>query len=102
MQLFRSERKSERFGFTRLEENPLKSLEFANGARCRTIALMNINLCNSIPSDRARIRYVDAYLVAIAHAHAVLAEMEVGKFERRIAEAVPERIERFGRDIPIT
>ena len=101
MQLFRSKRKPESFGFSRLEENPLKSLEFANGARGRTIALMNINLCNSIPRDGARIRYVDAYLVVIAHAHAVPAEMEVGEFERRVAETVPERVKRFGSDIPI-
>jgi hypothetical protein len=101
MQLFRSKRKPESFGFSRLEENPLKPLEFANGARCRTIALMKINLCDSIPHDRARIRYLDAYLVAIAHAHAVPAEMEVREFERCVAETVPERVKRFGRDIPI-
>src|ERR1700677_3588625 len=102
MQLVRSKRKPESFGFSRLEENSLKSLELANRARCRTIALMDINLCNSIPRDRARIRYIDAYLVVIAHAHAVPAEMEIGEFERRVAETVPERVKRFGSDIPIT
>src|ERR1700722_16195087 len=101
MQLFRSKRKPESFGFSRLEENTLKSFEFAGGARCRTIALMNIDLRNSITRDRTRVRYADAYLVSITHAHAVLAEMEAGKFECRVAETVPERIKRFGRDIPI-
>jgi len=73
MQLFRSKRKPESFGFAWLKKNPLKSLEFPDGARRRTVTLVNVNLRNSITRHRASIRYVDAYLVVIAHAHAVLA-----------------------------
>lgn len=101
MELIRSQREFESFGFAWLKRNALKALEFADRPRGRTIALMNIDLRNGITGHRPSVCDVHADFIRVADTHAVLAESQVSEFECGIAKTIAKGIEGLGGDVPV-
>src|SRR5215472_2897606 len=96
-----SEREFKGLGFAGLQRHAPESLKLLYWSGCRAIALVDINLCHRVAGDRSRIGHVDRDLGGVIAVDTGLAQAEVGKLESRIAEPIPERVQRLVRDVPV-
>src|SRR5277367_5280141 len=58
-QLFGTKRKRESLGLARCQRHPPESLQLAHRPRCRSRALMNVDLRNHVPGGLAGVRDID-------------------------------------------
>ena len=62
---------------------------------------MDVQLSHHVPRHSAGVLHVDDNLAAVARSDASLRESQIRERKGRVAEPIPERIQRFAADVPV-
>src|SRR5262245_55347186 len=100
-QLVGAEREAHRLRLARLQRQAPEALELAHRPRGASGALVDVELDDLVPRHRAAVRHVDGDGCGVAQLQLRRGELQVGKRERRVAQAVAERVERRRRALPV-
>src|SRR6267142_260321 len=100
-QLRRPERHMKCFLRVRSERDALETFQFPHWTRSAAKLLMHIELGDFIRCGGPGVFHVEADLDTLAGLDLRLADLEIGERERRIAQAVAERLERRALLIPV-